>query len=833
MDQKINTTPNFASRDNSVEIKHPRLYWVLFVVWTLAVGSVLVFANFYIRNTYQTLLYGQVEAASTRDLLFRAWNARFGGVYVPVKDGFEPNPYLHHPKRDVVTTNGDHLTLINPAWMTRMVSEMQHSNKDTDVPVSKLTSSRLMNPKNAPDEWEEKALEILENGDEDEIHEILFPSDGKPQIRIARPLKVNESCLTCHAEQGYKVGDIRGIISTRMAAAPLLSTRNGILRFANITGVIIWLVGIAGLLIFRYRFTKYATMNREMLAELREKEHALSVHRDHLEEEIAVRTRELLEATERNRLMQEGVPLTCGLFNERLEMFDCNQRTVDFFGLGTKEATCGRILELFPQFQPNGEPSMELAQKELLGAFESGYRQLEWFFQLESGEQVPAEVTLVRLMYDNQPILAAYTRDLRKEKVIEAEKAKRDKMMSSLNNAARLLLSFDSSQSFNTVAWEVFDLLGKAAEVDRVYIWKNHRDATSRLCCTQLYEWSPDADPQQGNDLTVDIAYEEAIPTWEKTLESGECVNNLVRLMTPEEQAQLTPQGIVSILVAPIMFKGEFWGFIGFDDCKKERKWTGTEIGVLRSAGGFIAGAIARQQLETSLLHARDEAEQSSRAKSEFLATMSHEIRTPLNGVIGLSDLLLGTELNRKQHEYAQLIKVSGESLLFLINDILDFSKIEAGKFEIADEDFDLLNTVESAMGILASRAKAKDLELCAAFSEGMPRILEGDAGRVRQVLLNLIGNAIKFTEEGGVQILVTPEGWKNDRLIVKISIADTGIGIPADKMDRLFKTFSQTDASSARIYGGTGLGLAISMRLAQLMDGEIGVESEPGVGST
>ncbi|MGL6195535.1 MAG: c-type heme family protein, partial [Thermoguttaceae bacterium] len=454
--EKLNTTPPYLSGDKSVEIKHPRLYWVLFVIWTLAVGAMLIFANIYVRQTYKTLLYGQIEAANTRDLLFRGWNARFGGVYVPIKEGFEPNPYLHHPKRDIITTGGDHLTLVNPAWMTRMVSEMQHADKNTEIPVSKLTSSRLMNPKNSPDDWEKKALDILESGEMDEIHEVLFPHYEEPLIRIARPLKVNESCLTCHAEQGYKVGDIRGIISTRMKATRLLDARNGILVFANITGCVIWLIGIVGLLVFRYRLTKYAQMNRKMLSELQEKEHSLSEHRDRLEDEVAARTRELVEATERNSLMQEGVPLTCGLFNERFEMFDCNQRTVDFFELGTKEATCKRILELFPPLQPNGESSMKLAVREFTEAFETGYRQREWFFEFESGEIVPAEVTLVRLMYDNKPVLAAYTRDLRAEKASEAKKTRRERLMLGLHNAAQSLLAFDSAESLDAVLLSVF-----------------------------------------------------------------------------------------------------------------------------------------------------------------------------------------------------------------------------------------------------------------------------------------------------------------------------------------------------------------------------------------
>jgi two-component system, sensor histidine kinase and response regulator len=265
---------------------------------------------------------------------------------------------------------------------------------------------------------------------------------------------------------------------------------------------------------------------------------------------------------------------------------------------------------------------------------------------------------------------------------------------------------------------------------------------------------------------------------------------------------------------------------------------TGDELGALGTAFSSMVKKIREVLAQLAvqageLAAARDSALAAARAKADFLATMSHEIRTPMNGVLGMLDLLLDTPLTPTQKEHARTAHRSAESLLAIINDILDFSKIEAGKLDLETIDFDLRNTLEEVTSLLAERASAKGLELVSLVRPDVPDMVRGDPGRLRQVLLNLAGNAIKFTAEGEVILRAKLASESEDVVVVRFEVSDTGIGLTAEAQARLFQPFSQADASTTRRYGGTGLGLAICRQLTELMGGEIGVKSEPGEGST
>jgi signal transduction histidine kinase/DNA-binding response OmpR family regulator/HPt (histidine-containing phosphotransfer) domain-containing protein/HAMP domain-containing protein len=409
---------------------------------------------------------------------------------------------------------------------------------------------------------------------------------------------------------------------------------------------------------------------------------------------------------------------------------------------------------------------------------------------------------------------------------------KRDKMLRSVGFAAQQFLS---TSKWDTVINEVIAKIGEAAAVSRVCVFENHAGPNSGLLASQRFEWSAPGVPSQITNPALQnfSCSHPGLAHWTTQFQHCECISTNSQNWTPAERTVLEPLGIRSLLLIPIRVENVWWGFLGLTDCFDDRQWTEAERDSLQAAADMLGAAITRQRTQDALLHAKEAAEAANQAKSQFLANMSHEIRTPITGVIGMLQLLEHTSLDKKQHHYVSNTMTAADTLLTVIGDILDFSKIEAGKLELEEIAFSLPDALNVAVGLLAERAEAKELELACCVADEVPRQLMGDPDRLRQVLLNLLSNAVKFTERGTVVVSCTLAEGTAETAMLRFEVSDTGPGIAPQKQALIFESFCQADNSMSRNHGGTGLGLTICRQLVRLMGGQIGVESVPGQGST
>jgi signal transduction histidine kinase/CheY-like chemotaxis protein len=376
-------------------------------------------------------------------------------------------------------------------------------------------------------------------------------------------------------------------------------------------------------------------------------------------------------------------------------------------------------------------------------------------------------------------------------------------------------------------------ILGESIDADRMYILENGA-CDGDLYCEKIYVCHQDDPIGVTNPDGCTVFYDDALPAWRETLAKGACVNVIVRDMPEDWRLRFGLQNAKSTLLIPMFYQDTFWGLVGFDDCRRERHFTQAEENVMKSSGLLLASAIVRNEMTENLIAAREEALASTRAKSSFLANMSHEIRTPMNAIIGMSAIAKGSRGDvEKINDCLDKIGSASKHLLGVINDILDMSKIEARKFELSSERFSFRRMIEGIYNINIGKVQDKRQKLTMDVGDTVPGVFVGDEVRLSQVITNLLSNAIKFTPEGGSICFETRELCREGHeVLLEMVVEDTGIGIEAEKLEKLFTAFEQADVGITRNYGGTGLGLAISKSIVEMMGGSIRIESEYGKGS-
>lgn len=422
--------------------------------------------------------------------------------------------------------------------------------------------------------------------------------------------------------------------------------------------------------------------------------------------------------------------------------------------------------------------------------------------------------------------------------VIKKVFKQKDDLLQVINKVASILLQTEPDR-FVCALNKCMNLMAHAVDADRMYIWKNHI-MDGELYCTQVYEWSEGAEPQQDNQYTVDIPYRKTTPEL-LALKDGHTTNGIVKYMAEGSRNHLSAQGIISILLMPIFMDGEFWGFVGFDDCHNERIFTKEEETILYSGSLLIANGLVKndtilklRKTSLELENALEKSHAASTAKSHFLSNMSHEIRTPMNAIVGMTTVgKKATTIDEKDYSLDRISEAS-HHLLGIINDILDMSKIEANKLELSTIDFDFHQMIKKIVNMIQLRADEHQIKFVINIDPNIPKIVHGDDQRLSQVITNLLSNAVKFTNDYGlIKLDINLLAETNDNIRLKISVQDNGIGISEEQKSRLFTPFEQADAGTTRKFGGTGLGLAISKQIIELMNGNIQIDSELDKGTT
>ena len=726
----------------------------IFLAWSATIGGLASWYRADHTNDMTEMAATYARACHDKDLIYRRWNSTHGGVYVPVSKDFQPNPYLKVAERDVTTPSGRVLTLVNPAYMTRQVHELTVNPGDIHAHI---TSLKPLNPSNGPDKWEEAALLDFEKG-EKEASSIIYMG-GKHTARLMRPLYVEQSCLKCHEEQGYALGDVRGGISVTVPVDSIWKAGTQQARNVFIALGGIWTLGAVTILLVGKTMNQRRLEREQAMAALAKKQAFLNTVLDNISDGIVA-------------CDADGV----------LTLF--NPATRQFHGIPEMPIPAEQWPQHFDLYLPDGTTLMRKEDVPLYRVLQGdAVRNLEMVI-------APKHGTPLRLLADGRQLIVngelvgavVVMHDITEQRQNEESLRKNEAMLSCILNSLPL---------------SVF--------------WKNHEGVY--LGCNEKFAEGANRRPENvvgKTDFDLPWSREDTEAYRSDDREVMTSGRPKIHIIERQHRADGSCIWLDTTKIPLLDDHGKVYGVVGiYDD---------------------ITG---RKRAEEELVEAKQAAEAASRSKSEFLANMSHEIRTPMTAILGFADILMENSCDEETVESARIIKRNGQYLLTLINDILDLSKIEAGKCTVDLQKCSPSHIATEVISLMNVRAEAKGLPLTIEVRGDIPTTITTDPIRLRQILINLIGNSIKFTEVGGVRVVMrldtAPDG--DPKLI--FDVIDTGIGMSEAQMGLLFRPFSQVDGSASRRFGGTGLGLAISKRMAEMLGGDILVRSSPGQGST
>ncbi len=713
-------------------------------LWSLIIAASLYWNRYTIQHQVYDFARQEAENSINKDLTFRRWATMHGGVYVRPTSKTPPNPWLKIPKRDLLSTEGDRLTLMNPAYMTRQIMEMYDEHYEVK---GHITSLQLINPLNAPDSWERQALERIEKG-ESFVHCLKTINDIS-YYRLILPMLMEEGCLKCHADTGIPAGGIRGGISTSVPLTKYLNAAKTSMRAVYLAHATIWIIGLGAI--------AFAISRNQRSKELRNKAE-----------------KELKESYERLDKIMSGIDAMVYIADmETYELLYVNEYGQKIWGTGLIGQKCWKAL------QNLDGPCPFCKNYKLLSSDGTPTGVYKWEFQNQITKRWYDLRDYAIKWTDGRYVKIEIATDVTENKEFEKRILEQNRFITSLLRAIPVAVFY--------------------------------KDRTGRY---------------QG----CNESFTEIMGVTKEDIE-GKTVHEL----WPDNMAEIYEQRDQELMKAPVY---QVYEYVIKDKNGRDRPVIFAKD-VFYDAEGKVAGLVGafidisdRKKAEEELLEALDRAEVANRAKSEFLANISHEIRTPMNGIIGMAHLLAETSLNEEQLEYVTNLEISSKSLMMLLNDILDLSRIESGRIELESEEFSLRETVEELSTTFTMELRRKSLEFRLEIGEELPELLVGDQLRTRQILLNLMGNAIKFTPFGNITVAASLKERSDDKIIILFTVADTGIGIAPAALEKIFAPFTQADSSTTRKYGGSGLGLTICRRLATLMGGRIWADSIEGKGS-